>query len=205
MTVRLDAVTFDVPDAPAAARFWADLLDREMLERDGELLLPGDATQVGLRFVEDPSPHVEDSRSIHLHVTSDDAPSQQHVVDRAMALGAQHRDLGQLPEEDHVVLVDPGDNAFCVIEPGNSYLAGAGRLGEVACDGPRSVGLFWSEALGWPLVREHDGETAIQSPGGGTKVAWGGTPVTPIVDRMRQRFDLAAPVDELDAEAERLV
>ncbi len=205
MTLRLSAVTFDVPDARETARFWAELLDREVLERDGGLLVPGDATQVGLRFVEDSSPRVDGSRSIHLHVTSDDAPSQQHVVDRAVALGAQHRDIGQLPEEDHVVLVDPGGNAFCVIEPGNSYLAGTGRLGEVACDGPRSVGLFWSEALGWPLVWDTDGETAVQSPGGGTKVAWGGTPVEPIVGRMRQRFDLTAPADELDAAVARLV
>lgn len=43
--------------------------------------------------------------------------------------------------------------------------------------------MFWSEALGWPLVWDQDEETAIQSPHGGTKVAWGGPPVAPKVSR----------------------
>ena len=60
-----------------------------------------------------------------------------------------------------------------MIEPGNSFLAGCGFLGELACDGSRDVGLFWSEALGWRLVWDHDQETAIQSEAGGTKIAWG--------------------------------
>ena len=77
------------------------------------------------------------------------------------------------------MLADPEGNAFCVIGPGNSFLAGCGFLGEVACDGGREVGLFWSEALGWPLVWDQDEETAVQSPLGGTKIAWGGPPDSP--------------------------
>ena len=100
--------------------------------------------------------------------------------------------MGQLPEEDHIVLGDPAGNEFCVIEPENAFLAGCGYLGEVACDGSREVGLFWRDALDWPLVWDRDGETAVQSPTGGTKVAWGGAPVTPKQTRNRQRFDLAA-------------
>ena len=80
-----------------------------------------------------------------------------------------------------MVLADPEGNAFCVIESGNGFLAGCGFLGEVACDGGRDVGVFWSEALGWPLVWDQDEETAIQSPRGGTKVAWGGAPDSPEV------------------------
>jgi hypothetical protein len=48
------------------------------------------------------------------------------------------------------------------------------------------------EALGWPLVWDHDQETAIQSPQGGTKVAWGGPPLAPKDVRNRQHFDLTA-------------
>ena len=77
-----------------------------------------------------------------------------------------------------------------MIEPGNSFLAGCGFLGEVACDGSREVGLFWSKALGWPLVWDEDQETAIQSPAGGTKIAWGGPPVLPAKDRGGLHFDL---------------
>ena len=32
-----------------------------------------------------------------------------------------------------------------------------------ACDGSRAVGYFWSAALGWPLVWDQDGETAIRA------------------------------------------
>jgi hypothetical protein len=65
---------------------------------------------------------------------------------------------------------------------------------ELACDGTREVGLFWSEALGWPLVWDQGQETAIQSPHGGAKVAWGGPPVALNEVRNRQRFDLPWPV-----------
>src|SRR5262249_55873413 len=117
-----------------------------------------------------------------------------------LELGAHHLDVGQRPEEGHVVLSDPGGNEFCVIEPGNSFLAGCGFLGEVACDGTRAVGLFWSEALGWPLVWDQDQETAIQRPAGGTKVAWSGSPTPPKSVGSRQRFEL--DVGDLDREAE---
>ena len=63
--------------------------------------------------------------------------------------------------------------------------------------------MFWSEALGWSLVWDQDEETAVQSPLGGTKVAWGGPPDSPQVDRDRQRFHLAAA--DVPTEADRLV
>jgi hypothetical protein len=39
---------------------------------------------------------------------------QRATVDRALALGGRHVDVGQLPEEEHVVLADPEGNEFCV-------------------------------------------------------------------------------------------
>ena len=63
--------------------------------------------------------------------------------------------------------------------------------------------MFWSAALGWPLVWDQDEETAIQSPLGGTKVAWGGPPDSPQVTRDRQRFDLVA--SDVPTEVARLV
>lgn len=125
-------------------------------------------------------------------------------VTAALELVASYLDVGQRPEEGHVVLADPEGNELCVIEAGNAYLAGCGFLGEVACEGTRAVGLFWSEALGWPLVWDCGGETAVQSPRGGTKVAWGGAPVAPKRGRNRQRFDLVADGD-LGDEVERLL
>ena len=65
---------------------------------------------------------------------------------------------------------------------------------------------FWRDALGWPLVWDQDQETAIQSPGGGTKISWGGPPVAPKTGKNRLHFDLAPPIrEEQQAEVDRLV
>ncbi|HSK92195.1 MAG TPA: VOC family protein [Euzebyales bacterium] len=197
-------VAFDAHDVVRLARFWAGMLGREVVGEAGGALLPGDDTQLSLRFVPSRVQKVGLNR-MHLHLTSASLADQRAMVSMALGLGASHLDVGQRPEEDHVVLADPEGNEFCVIEPGNAFLAGCGPLGELACDGTREVGLFWSEALGWPLVWDQDQETAIQSPRGGTKVAWGGPPVAPKEGRNRQRFDLAPTGGDQRAEVDRLV
>jgi Glyoxalase-like domain len=202
MPVRLVAVSFDAPDPASVATFWATLLERAIVDEASGALVPGDDTQVGLRFVAASTKRSGQSH-LHLHLTSSTPDDQQRTVERALELGGRHLDVGQLPDEPHVVLADPGGNEFCVIEPGNKFLAGCGFLGEVACDGSRDVGLFWRSALRWPLVWDQDEETAVQSPRGGTKLSWGGPPVSAKTGRNRQRFDLATA--ELAAEVQRLV
>ncbi len=205
MTSWLLALTFDAHNPARLADFWAGVLGRTVIDDDrGALLLRGSQTQVGLRFAPSRTEKTGPNR-VHPHLTSASPDGQRDTVFSALALGAVHLDVGQHPDEGHVVLADPEGNEFCVIEPHNSYLAGCGFLGELACDGTRRTGLFWAAALGWPLVWEEGQETAVQSPEGGTKVAWGGPPVTPKHARNRQRFDLT-PVDgDLTAEVERLV
>lgn len=202
MSLRLQAVTFDVSNAPATAAFWAGLLDRRALVEPGAVLVPGDERQVGLRFVASEAEQVG-PRRLHLHLTSNSLEGQQRTVETALHLGGRHIDVGQAPDAAFVVLADPDGNELCVIAPGNNFLAGTGYLGEVACDGTRKVGLFWRDALGWPLVWDQNEETAIQSPLGGTKVSWGGPPVEPKHGPNRQRFDLVT--DDPSAEAERLI
>ncbi|MDF2091097.1 VOC family protein [Knoellia sp. 3-2P3] len=204
MTSRLFALCFDANDAHRLARFWAGVLDRE-IAHDGLTLPPGDATGFNLQF----RPTHEQKtgpNQMHLHLTSTSLDDQRSTVARVLELGGRHLDIGQDPEDEHVVLADPEGNEFCVIEPGNTFLAGCGFLGELACDGSQEVGHFWSAALGWPLVWDQDQETAIQSPGGGTKVAWGGPPVAPKTGRNRLHFDLAPPTHgDQQAEVDRLV
>jgi hypothetical protein len=192
MTCRLSAVSYEASQPLQVALFWAGMLGREVVQDNAGVLVPGGETQLSLRFVAGDAQHVGLNR-MHLHLTSDSPEDQEHKVATALRLGAEHLDVGQLPEEGHIVLAGPGGYEFCVIEPGNRFLAGCGLLGELACDGTREVGLFWSAALGWPLVWDQNQETAIQSPHGGTKVAWGGPPVEPKVGRNRQRFELAPP------------
>jgi hypothetical protein len=104
------------------------------------------------------------------------------------------------------VLADPEGNEFCVIEPGNNWLAGCGFLAELTCAGSPDVGRFWSEALGWPLVLDQGLQTAIRSPQGGPKISWDGAWVTPQTGKGRIRFDLAPTVDgDQHAEVDRLV
>jgi len=195
-------VSFDARDPALPAAFWAGMLGREIIEEANGALLPGDETQVGLRFVAAATDKHGPNR-LHLHLTSSSLEDQRHTVETALRLGGHHLDVGQLPEEDHVVLSDPGGNEFCVIGPGNNFLAGCGFLGEVSCDGTRAVGLFWRDALRWPLVWDNDEETAVQSPRGGTKVSWGGPPVALKSGRNRQRLDLVAL--DVTSEVERLV
>jgi hypothetical protein len=203
---RLVVLCFEAMDPVGLARFWAGVLRRDVVGDlwDGAALLPGDDTELGIRFLPTPEAKVGRNR-MHFDMTSASLEDQQDIVARALELGGQHIDVGQLPEEEHVVLADPEGNEFCVIEPGNNFLAGCGSIGALSCDGSQEVGYFWNAALGWPLVWDQDQETAIQTPRGGTKIAWGGPPVAPQTGRNRLRFDLAAPGDaDPSAEVERL-
>jgi len=207
MTLHLHALTWDANDPLGLARFWSGVLGREMTDDPDDIfvLLPSDDTGFRIEFA--PTQEQKSGpNQMHLHLTSTSLDDQQATVARALGLGGRHIDVGQLPEEAHVVLADPEGNEFCVIEPGNNFLADCGFLGELACDGSQEVGYFWSEALGWPLVWDQDEETAIQSPGGGTKIAWGGPPEAPKTGKNRLHFDLAPPAEgDQQAEVERLV
>jgi glyoxalase superfamily protein len=199
VSLRLEAVAFDVADPAAVAAFWAGLLDREVVPDARGAFVPGDETQVGLRFVASDTEQLG-PRRLHLHLTSSSIEQQQRTVETALRLGGRRIDVG--PEDRHVALADPGGNELCVIEPGNKYLAGTGYLGEVTCDGTRQVGLFWRDVLGWPLVWDQNEQTAVQSPLGGTKIswdAWGGR----TYQSSRQCFDLVTA--DPTGEANRLV
>jgi len=199
MTSQLLELCFDAHEPDRLVHFWGGLLGRQT-DGDGVTLLPREGTDMAIRFLRTQEPR-SGPNQIHLHLTSSTPEDQQSTVERALELGGRHLDVGQTPEEGHVVLADPEGNELCVIEPGNSFLADCGFLGELACDGTRAVGHFWSAALGWPLVWDQDDETAIQSPRGGAKIAWGGPPVRARTGRNRMHFHVA-PTDAADVEAE---
>ena len=207
MPSHLVALCFDANDPRRLARFWAAVLGWEMADDpdDGIGLLPSDDTGFRIRFLPTLDPKVGQNQ-MHVDLTSTSREDQQETVTRSLALGARHIDVGQRPEEGHVVLADPDGNEFCVIEPGNNFLADCGFIGALACDGSQDVGYFWSQALGWPLVWDHDQETAIRSPHGGPKITWGGPPLMPKTGKNRLHLDLAPPVDgDQQVEVDRLV
>lgn len=204
MAVRLYAVRFDANDPLKLAGFWAGVLRREIAD-DGVTLLPGSATELRIFFAATPTPKTDLGRA-HFDLTSTSAEDQHETVQRALDLGGRHIDIGQGSDAPHVVLADPEDNEFCVIEPGNDFLAGCGFVGAFNWDGSQEVGYFWSRALGWPLVWDQDQQTAIQSPAGGTKIAWGGPPVRPRSTNDRLHMDLVVdPGGDVPAEVDRLV
>ncbi|MET9019642.1 VOC family protein [Actinopolymorpha sp. NPDC004070] len=207
MTCQLDALCFDANDPPRLARFWAGVLGREMVDdpQDGVALLPTDDTGFRLRFLPSQAQKTAPNWT-HFDLTSTSLEDQQNTVTRALELGGRHLDIGQGPDATHVVLADPEGNEFCVIEPGNNFLAGCGFVGALAGDGSQEAGYFWSAALDWPLVWDQDEETAIQSPRGGPKITWGGPPLAPKTGKERLHFDLAPPADgDQQAEVDRLV
>jgi glyoxalase superfamily protein len=212
MASRLVALGFDAIDPLRLARFWAEALhwdidDETTDETYGEIsLVPTDDTRFRILFVPVTTTKAGQNR-VHLDLTTTSIDDQNGTVGRLIDLGARHIDIGQDPDELHVVLADPEGNEFCVIEPDNNFLAGCGRLGAINCDGTKEVGYFWSEALGWPLVWDQDEETAIRAPvGTGPLITWSGPPLMPMIEKNRLHFDIAPP-DHVDqrAEVDRLI
>nr|WP_300143132.1 VOC family protein [Propionicimonas sp.] len=205
MTLRLSAVAFDTPNPEAAGTFWAGVLGRRIRETHDGVLVPGSETQLGLRFVAasafDPATAPLRQR-LHLHVATTSSYTQTQVMETAVRLGGSRRGTQPIPADSEIYMSDPAGYDFCIIEPGNSYLAGCGPLGEVTCDGTRHAGLFWRDALGWPLVWDEGSQTAVQSPLGGTKIAWDGAEDGTEYVPDEQRFELVA--DDLAAELRRL-
>jgi hypothetical protein len=207
MTSRLVALCFDAKEPLRLARFWAEALRWQVdAETHAEIgLVPTDDTRFRVVFLASQDEKLVKNR-IHIDLTTTSLDDQQVTVDRLLELGARHIDIGQSPDDPHVVLADPEGNEFCVIEPSNSFLAGCGRFGSITCDGTPAVGRFWSAALGWPLVWDQNEETAIRAPdGSGPFVTWG-PPLGPKRGKNRLHLHIA-PLDHADqqAEVERLV
>ena len=207
MACHLVALVVDANDPQRLARFWAGVLGWGVVAdaRHGAVLLPEDDTGLEIRCRPTSAPKTSRNH-MHFDLTSASLEGQQETVARSLGLGARHIDVGQGPEDGQVVLADPEGNEFCVIEPGNGFLAECGFVGALAGDGSREVGYFWRDALGWPLVWDQDQETAIRSPDGGPKLTWGGPPLMPKTGKVRWHFDIAPRADgDQQAEADRLV
>ena len=210
MTTRLVALAFDSVAPRELARFWAHALRWNVREADGGgvELEPTDATSFRLLF----RPFAEGAgdkvakNPIHFDLPTTSLEEQRDTVAELLAIGARHIDVGQTPDDTHVVLADPEGNELCIIEPDNDFLASCPRLGAVNADGTRALGHFFSQALGWPLVWDQDEETAIQSPDGtGPKITWSGPPLMPKSSKERIHFHVSpAPGTSAEAALEHL-
>jgi predicted enzyme related to lactoylglutathione lyase len=204
MATNLWSVVFDANDRAALARFWAAALgwvygeDQELSTVTG-----GVGTVRQLEFVTAPNEKLSPNW-MHFDLSSTSLEDQRAAVERLVELGAHHIDVGQGRDSEHFVLADPEGNEFCVLEPGNNFVDDAGSLGSLTCDGSPTVGYFWSEVLGWPLVWDQDDETAIRSRDGGQFITFGGPP-KPKHAKNRLHIDIAPPKDgDQRAEVDRL-
>lgn len=189
--LELTDLTIASPDPARLAEFWAGLLQTGLMLGRGAPAVTPTGVAFRLRFVPGPA-EKHGPNQMHPDLWPASVEEQTAVVQRALDLGARHLDIGQGPEALHVVLADPDGNEMCVLEPGGSFLAGCPFFSSLAGDGPAEVGYFWRDALGWDLVWDHEGETAVQAPQGGPKITWGGEPIPPKRGRNRLHLDLTS-------------
>jgi predicted enzyme related to lactoylglutathione lyase len=162
--VYLENVVVDATDPQTLGRFWEAALGTETLtdELDGfetRLALP-DGPVLDLCFQRVPEPPGEPQR---LHLDLRGAEERQPLVERLLALGASHADIGQGPVP-WVVLADPEGNPFCVMETRAEY----GDTGPIAAlpldvaDPDRELD-FWRWLTGWVPVEAIE-ERSLQHP-----------------------------------------
>jgi hypothetical protein len=112
MALRFDEICIDSHDATALGSWWATMLGwPSEVDDDGDVVLqaPPGAGPNWL-FISVPDDKVVKNR-IHFDFRPDD---QQAEVERVLALGARHADVGQ-GDESWVVLADPEGNEFCIL------------------------------------------------------------------------------------------
>jgi len=208
VSTRVTELCFDANDPELLARFWNTVLhwDSRTDEDRDVRLHPTDDTSFTIFFCCVPEPKSGKNR-LHLDLVAGSEDAQAAMVDELVAAGAHPVDVGQASDADHVVLADPEGNEFCVVIRGD-FLATTGVLGAVVFEpAAYEVGFFWSEATGWPIVHDENGETAIRAPGGrGPFITFG--PPTGRAKSVKNRLHLvvAPPADgDRDTEVERLV
>jgi catechol 2,3-dioxygenase-like lactoylglutathione lyase family enzyme len=128
MASRLTEISLDCHDPDRLADFWTAALDWVVLDREPGLVEIGPARESDQALLDavrtGPVPPTmflaavaEDKvvkNRMHLDLSPVDR-SREEEVERLLALGATHADVGQTGEESWVVLADPEGNEFCVL------------------------------------------------------------------------------------------
>ncbi|HEY5148313.1 MAG TPA: VOC family protein [Mycobacterium sp.] len=112
MGLRFSEICIDAHDIDALAAWWSSVLGWPAEPTDdGDVVLRAPAgSGPDWLFLAVPDDKMVKNR-IHFDFTPDD---QQAEVDRVLALGARHVDIGQ-GEQTWVVLADPEGNEFCIL------------------------------------------------------------------------------------------
>jgi Glyoxalase-like domain len=127
MASRFTEIVVDCHDTEAQAVFWAAVLGYRVVDSsDGDVEIapwddePADLAEqirrapIAPTLVFEPVPEGKTVKNrLHIDVSPIDR-TQEAEVERLIALGARHVDIGQ-GEQSWVVLADPEGNEFCVL------------------------------------------------------------------------------------------
>ena len=162
----LENVNIDAHDPRTLGRFWEALLGSTTVTDEQDLfesrLSVPDGPALDLCFSRVPEPVAPGPR---LHLDLSGGERQAEVVERAIALGARHLDIGQR-DVPWVVLADPEGNPFCVMEERPEY-AVSGPIAALPLDSadPARDAEFWAELSGWTPV-DSGMPAALRHPSG---------------------------------------
>jgi predicted enzyme related to lactoylglutathione lyase len=208
----LDSVVFDSADPSRLARWWSETLGWSVsFEDEEEVDVAAPVGLAGLREV--PTlifVPVDDAKSVknrlHLDLASESSDDQEATVARLVARGARPVDIGQRGVP-WVVLADPEDNEFCVLEPRDRY-RGTGSLASIVLNAvePEQLAGFWEKASGWTLVDRQPGGVSLRRPSGAPPDFDVVRAEEPHVVKNRVHLDVAPlTADGRDAEVKRLL
>jgi predicted enzyme related to lactoylglutathione lyase len=123
MPSRLAVIAIDAVDPDVVADFWCAVLGWSVLEREPDGLTIGDLEHswpmIDIYAV--PEGKTVKNR-LHFDLRADGV-STSDELDRLLALGARHTDVGQPSDASWVVLADPEGNEFCLLARSVQQLA----------------------------------------------------------------------------------
>lgn len=209
MGTRLISVVIDSDDHVAQARWWAEALGWSVVHSD-ELEAAvepagGPEADVALVFVPVPEPKVGKNR-IHLDLASASRADQDAIVQRLVARGARHADIGQ-KDVSWVVLTDPEGNECCVLAPDTRFDE-PGSLAAIVVDAtdPGRLARFWAAASGWQMRAESHLFATLRHPDGRPPALDLVAVTDPTPGKNRVHLDVAPFADDdHDAEVARLL
>lgn len=208
MPTELHEIVLDAAAPRTLGVWWAELLGWNIVtDTDDEVGLapPEDQPGIELMLVSVPDAAVG-SRRLHLDLNSRIAPEQRDLVTRAERRGAQRVDIGQ-GDVPWVVLADPEDNHFCVLEPRDTH-ARSGALAAVVIEAvnPRAQARFWAEATGRGIAAAERGFATVVAPGGAGPALEFVAVARPPAGKNRLHLDVRPlPGGNRDVEVKRLI
>ncbi len=120
MACRISELVLGCRNPEVLARFWCEVLDFVVLDREGDEMLEigpregfgGAQPTIILSRRDVPEPG---KLRLHIDVNPTDR-DQDAELERLLKLGARRADIGQTGEEQWHVLTDPEGNEFCLLK-----------------------------------------------------------------------------------------